>query len=60
MKAKVTKAFDGRPDNEPLARTIGVGEEVEGDLAAVAVRDGNAKEIAEDSDAPKPKGKAKG
>lgn len=40
MQANVTKEFPGRPDNEPLARAIKVGEIIGGDLAAVAVREG--------------------
>ncbi|WP_353641327.1 hypothetical protein [Mesorhizobium sp. WSM2239] len=39
MKAKVTKSFPGRPDREILSRIIEVGEVIEGDLAAVAVRE---------------------
>lgn len=46
MKAIVTKAFSGRLDNAPLPRMIAVGEEIEGDLADVAVREG----LARDSD----------
>jgi hypothetical protein len=45
MQAKVTKEFRGRPDGEPLVRTIGVDEIIEGDLAVVAVREKWAKEI---------------
>lgn len=44
MKAVVTTEFPGRPDNEPLSRTIKVGEIIAGDLAAVAVREGWAEE----------------
>jgi len=47
MKAKVIKEFPGRPDHEALTRTIEVGETVEGDLAAVAVREKWAEEIEE-------------
>ncbi|MCV0371080.1 hypothetical protein [Filomicrobium sp.] len=43
MRAKVTLAFPGRPDDEIMTRTIGEGEIVEGDLAVVAVREGWAK-----------------
>jgi len=51
MKAKVIKEFPGRPDHEALTRTITVGEIVEGELAAVAVREEWAVEEAEDIDA---------
>lgn len=47
MKAKVVKAFPGRPDREALTRTIEVGEEIGGELAAVAVREGWAEEVGE-------------
>ncbi|MDW9818178.1 hypothetical protein [Sinorhizobium meliloti] len=43
MKAKVVKAFPGRPDNEVLTRTIEVGEVLDGDLAVVALREKWAK-----------------
>lgn len=46
MKARVTTEFPGRPDSEALSRTVEVGEIIEGDLAAVAVREGWAEEIA--------------
>lgn len=46
MQAIVTKEFSGRPDSEPLARTVKVGEALDGDLAAVALREGWA-ELAE-------------
>lgn len=45
MKAKVVKAFPGRPDHEALTRTIEVDEIIEGELAGVAVRENWAKEI---------------
>jgi hypothetical protein len=45
MFAKVTKAFQGRPDNEPLSRTIPEGEVISGDLARVAVEQKVAKEV---------------
>jgi hypothetical protein len=45
MRAKVTKAFPGRPDHEAKTREIAVGEEIEGELAAVAVREQWAEEI---------------
>ncbi|MFC3163065.1 hypothetical protein [Ciceribacter thiooxidans] len=43
MKAKVVKAFPGRPDKEAMTRTITVGEIIDGDLAEVAVREKWAK-----------------
>lgn len=45
MFAKVTKAFQGRPDNEPLSRTIREGEVITGDLADVAVKEKWATEV---------------
>jgi hypothetical protein len=39
MKAKVVKAFPGRPDNEVMTRTVEVGEIIDGELAAVAMRE---------------------
>ncbi|MDW9877331.1 hypothetical protein GOA90_08750 [Sinorhizobium meliloti] len=52
MKAKVVKAFPGRPDHEALTRTIEVGEEIEGELAVVAVREKWAEPIdADEADA---------
>jgi hypothetical protein len=45
MQAKVLKAFPGRPDAEIMTRTIEVGETIDGDLAAVAVREKWAEEI---------------
>lgn len=45
MKAKVKKAFPGRPDNEIKTREIKVGETIEGELAEVAVSEGWAKEV---------------
>lgn len=39
MRAKVTKAFPGRPDGDVVARTIDVGETIHGELAVVAVRE---------------------
>ena len=45
MKAKVTRAFPGKPDDEVLSRAIAVGEEILGDLALVAVREGWAEDI---------------
>ncbi|WP_210265231.1 hypothetical protein [Ensifer canadensis] len=43
MKAIVVKAFPGRPDNEVVTRTIDVDEVIDGDLAAVAIREKWAK-----------------
>ncbi len=65
MKAKVTTAFPGRPDTEVMTRTIAVDEVIGGDLAAVAVKEGWAEEVADeaadeaeaDSSAPKKGGK---
>jgi len=39
MKAIVTKAFVGRPDDEIVARNIATGEVLTGDLADVALRE---------------------
>lgn len=44
MKAKVIKAFPGRPDNEISTREIKEGEIIDGDLADVAVSEGWAEE----------------
>lgn len=38
--AKVIKEFSGAPDGEVYARLFAVGDEVHGDLAAVAIREG--------------------
>lgn len=54
MKATVTKAFPGRPDNEALSRTITVGETIFGDLASVAVNEGNAEEVHDEAAAAEP------
>lgn len=51
MKAKVVKAFPGRPDNEIRTRTIEEGEVISGDLAQVAVREEWA-EVVEDDASP--------
>jgi hypothetical protein len=48
MKAKVMKAFPGVPDGENQVRQINEGEVITGDLAAVAVREKWAEEIAEE------------
>lgn len=39
MQVKVTKAFPGRIDHEPLPRQIAVGEIITGELAEVALRE---------------------
>ena len=46
MQVKVTQAFPGRPDGEPLPRQIAVGEIIVGDLAAVALREKWGEEVA--------------
>ena len=51
MKAKVTEEFRGRPDDEPLARTIAEGEEITGELAAYAVGEKLAVEQKDDAPA---------
>lgn len=53
MKAKVVKAFPGRPDNEVMTRIVEVGEVIEGELAAVAVREEWAEEVEEVEALPK-------
>lgn len=45
MRAKVTKSFKGRRDHEAATSTIAVGDEIEGDLARVAVREKWAEEV---------------
>lgn len=45
MKAKVKVAFDGCIDGNPVPRKIEVGEEIQGDLARVAVEQKWAVEI---------------
>lgn len=45
--ARVIKVFKGVPDGESAARTFHVGDEVEGDLARVALREGWAEVAAE-------------
>ena len=52
MKAVVTHAFPGRPDDEPLSRTIEVGETLAGDLASVAISLGCAEAIEEEQPEP--------
>lgn len=67
--ARVTKAFDGVPDGATQVRHFSVGEDVTGDLADVAIREGWAQPIgpraaaispdsAEHSDAPRPRRKS--
>ena len=50
MKATVTKAFPGRPDNEVMTREIKVGEIIDGDLAAVAIKEKWAKSHRDDEE----------
>jgi hypothetical protein len=45
MFAKVKQSFNGKPDSEPVSRLIAVGEVINGDLAAVAVREKWADEV---------------
>lgn len=47
MKAKVTVAFNGRPDGEPLAQRIEVGAIISGELATVALREQWAEDFVE-------------
>ncbi|CAN5480273.1 hypothetical protein BH10PSE7_BH10PSE7_15430 [soil metagenome] len=47
MKAIVAKEFPGCADGQTQTRMIAVGETIEGDLAAVAVREGWAEEVKE-------------
>lgn len=56
MKVIVTKAFKGAADSDPMPREFKPGEELVGELAGVAVREGWAEEVADDAAAPKPKG----
>lgn len=51
MKAIVTVEFPGKPDHEVVSRTIAVGETITGDLAAVAVAQKWATEVAADEPA---------
>lgn len=55
MRAKVTKEFPGRPDNEALSRMITEGEIITGDLAQVAVDNEWAKEVGDETEASPPK-----
>lgn len=57
MKATVTREFPGRPDREIKTRTIAVGEEIDGELAEVAVAEGWAKEISDKPAAKQKSGK---
>lgn len=50
MKAYVITPFDGVPDGEALPRRFEVGEELAGDLAAVALKEGWAAESPLDHD----------
>lgn len=45
MKAKVVKAFAGRPDGDPLTRQFEAGAIIEGELAEVAVREKWARRV---------------
>lgn len=42
--AKVTQAFRGVPDGEVMPKEFNPGDEVDGDLAVVAVREGWAQD----------------
>jgi hypothetical protein len=48
-KAKVTAPFPGRPDEEAKVRQIEAGEIISGELAEVAIREGWAEVIADES-----------
>lgn len=50
MKAKVTKAFPGRPDDEVMTRTIQENEIIDGDLADVAVANKWASRVSENTE----------
>ena len=45
MQARVVQPFFGAPDGEVYAREFAEGDIVQGDLAAVAVREGWAKPV---------------
>ncbi len=62
MKAKVTKAFPGRPDDGAHTKNFVVGDIVEGDLARVAVANKWAEPVRDASkdDAKMAVGKKKG
>lgn len=49
MRAKVTKAFSGRPDDDVQTRDFKVGDVVSGDLAKVAIDNKWAEETQEDA-----------
>ncbi len=49
IKAEVIKEFAGRPDKAAVAKVFSPGDMIEGDLAAVAVANGWAKQLAEQS-----------
>ena len=55
LQATVVKAFPGRPDNETQVRTIEVGEVIEGELAAVAIKERWATKGIADPDAREPR-----
>lgn len=62
MKATATMAFAGLPDGATVVKTFAPGDEIEGELAEVAVREGWAdpadKPKADEPKANKSKGKA--
>ena len=64
MRAKVTTAFSGAPDNEIYPKRFEVGSEVAGELARVAVKEKWAEPVKDKAPAPEQKpaeeGKAKG
>lgn len=49
IKAKVTAPFPGRPDEEAKVRQIESGEVISGDLANVAIREGWAEAVADET-----------
>lgn len=57
MKAKVTKAFPGRPDHEAATRTIHQNEVIEGELAEVAVAQKWAKKVPDNTKVTRPRKK---
>jgi hypothetical protein len=54
MRAKVTEAFNGVPDGRIHPRQIAVGEIIDGDLAAVAVREKWADELKQEAESENP------
>lgn len=54
MRVKVTTAFAGRPDHEPLSRQIEVGEVIEGELAQVALQEKWGEEEVVEAPQPEP------